>query len=106
MKKRIMVIIIILGLASLATAQTTPQNIINAKISEGYCALSLTDGAISSDVLRQSPNLETGPKKQLKNKEQNIAKILASLGQSHKSNSGLPKKSNETKTRNIRTVYN
>jgi hypothetical protein len=109
MKKRIMVITITLGLAGLAAAQTTPQNIINAKVSEGYCATYLTEVAIPADSLRQDQTLKTNSNdaiKQQNTKEHNIASVRTGLGKAHKSKAGLSKKGNETKTRNIRTVYN
>ena len=109
MKKRIMVLTITLGLAGLAAAQTTPQNIINSKTSEGYYALYLTEGAIPADALRQDQTLKANRNegiKQQNTKEHNIASMLAGLGQAHKNKAGLSKKGNETKTRNMRTVYN
>jgi hypothetical protein len=109
MKKKIMPVIIILGLASISAAQTNPQNIINSKTSEGYYALYLTEGAIPADALRQDQTVKPNHKDALQKqnaKEHNIASMLAGLGQAHKSKAGLPKKGNVTKTRNTRTVYN
>ena len=109
MKKRIMVIIIILGLEGLAAAQTTPQNIINSKASEGCYALYLTEGVTPVDVLQQDQTFKTNCNdavKQQNTKEHNIVSMRAGLGQAHKSKAGLAKKGNETKARNIRTVYN
>ncbi|MBI5806346.1 hypothetical protein HZA73_09900 [candidate division TA06 bacterium] len=108
MEKKIMVLII-LGLASLSKAQTNPQNIINSKISEGYYALYLTEGAIPAGALRQDQTLKTNRNeaiKQQNTKERNIVTTLAGFGQAHKSKAGLSKKGNETKTCNTRTVYN
>lgn len=99
----------ILGLAGLAAAQVSPQIIINSKISEGCFALSLTEGATPADVLRQENAL--GASQENKVRRQNteghsLAKTLAGLGQSRKSNSGLPPKAIGIKTRNTRSVYN
>jgi hypothetical protein len=109
MKKKTIPLIIILGLASLSAAQTNPQNIINAKTSEGYYALYLTEGAIPADALRQDQTLKKNRNdaiKQQNTKEHNIASIRAGIGQAHKSKAGLSKKGNETKARNTRTFYN
>lgn len=109
MKKRSIVITIVLGLAGLAAAQVSPQNIINSKVSEGCFALSLTEGATPADVLRQDNSLGTNHENIVHRqnaKEHNITKILAGLSQSRKSNACLPQKGSETRTRNIRRVYN
>ena len=109
MKKRITVILITLGLASLAAAQANPQSIINSKTSEGCYALYLTEGAIPADALWQDKTLKTNLNEAVKQqnaKEHNIALLPAGLGQAHKSKAGLSKKGNEKKARNIRTIYN
>jgi hypothetical protein len=106
MKKKIMPLIIILGLASLSAAQTNPQNIINAKISEGYYALYLTEGVISADVLWQNPTLENRQKMSTQQQGAKEYKIAKNLSQVHKEKSGRLIKRNDFKTCNMRTVYN
>jgi hypothetical protein len=109
MEKKIMVLIIILGLASLAAAQTNPQNIINAKTSEGYYALYLIEGVISADVLWQISNFERLEKEIIQ--QQTAGKNKAVLPQSDlsKLNSDRSRKSKQgtyTESRYMRTVYN
>jgi len=106
MKKKIMVIIVIIGLASLAAAQTAAQNIINSKFSEAYYNMYLSEGVILADVLWQNPTLEVSspmPPQQQGVKEFKIAKILSQV---HKEKAGRLIKRNDFKTCSMRTVYN
>ena len=109
MEKKIMVIIIILGLASLAAAQTNTQNIINAKTSEGYYALYLTEGVISADVMWQISNFECLEKEIIQQQTAGENKAVLKKSDLSKLNNDRSRKSKQgtyTESRYARTVYN
>ena len=109
MEKKITVLIIILGLASLATAQTATQNIINSKISEAYYNMYLTEGVISADVLWQISNFECLEKEIIQQQTAGENKAVLKQSDLSKLNNNRSRKSKQgtyTESRYMRTVYN
>jgi hypothetical protein len=109
MKKKIMPLIIILGWASLSAAQINPQNIINAKTSEGYYALCITEAVISADSLWQISNFESLKKEIIQRQKTGENETVPKQSDLSKLNNVSQRKSKKvahTESRFMRTVYN
>lgn len=107
MEKKIMVLIIVLGIASLAVAQNPAQNIINSKISEAYYKNSLCDGVVPAVVLWQYSSSGYNQKGNIQPQKTNVfVKEQGYLNQPKHAGSRNSKPVAGIKTLNVRTIYN